>query len=61
MGLDDDDEDDDEHEQRRVTVIAKTGSHTRCDAAKLASSGLKPQAQRFLDVLRANPCQTPPP
>ena len=30
------------------------------DAKKLASSGLKAQAQRILDVLAANPYQTPP-
>jgi toxin YoeB len=30
------------------------------DAKKLASSGLKAQAQRLLDVLAANPYQTPP-
>jgi len=29
------------------------------DAKKLASSGLKAQAQRLLDVLAANPYQTP--
>jgi toxin YoeB len=31
------------------------------DAKKLASSGLKSQAQRLLGVLEANPYQTPPP
>ena len=31
------------------------------DAKKLASSGLKLKAQWLLDILRANPCQTPPP
>ena len=30
------------------------------DAKKLASSGLKAQAQRLLDVVAANPYQTPP-
>ena len=30
------------------------------DAKKLASSGLKAQAERLLDVLAANPYQTPP-
>ncbi len=30
------------------------------DAKKLASSGLKAQAQRLLDLLAANPYQTPP-
>ena len=30
------------------------------DGKKLASSGLKAQAQRLLDVLAANPYQTPP-
>ncbi len=31
------------------------------DAKKLARSGLKPQAQRLLDLLAQNPYQTPPP
>jgi len=31
------------------------------DAKKLASSGLKPRAQRLLDLLKRNPYQTPPP
>ena len=30
------------------------------DVKKLARSGLKPQAQRLLDILRKNPRQTPP-
>jgi toxin YoeB len=30
------------------------------DAKRLASAGLKAQAQRLLDVLAANPYQTPP-
>jgi Txe/YoeB family toxin of toxin-antitoxin system len=32
----------------------------RKDAKKLASSGLKPQAQRLLAVLAENPYRTPP-
>jgi Txe/YoeB family toxin of toxin-antitoxin system len=36
-------------------------SQARKDARKLASSGLKPQAERLLAVLAQNPCQTPPP
>ena len=32
----------------------------RKDAKKLASAGLKPHAQRLLDVLRGNPFQPPP-
>jgi toxin YoeB len=36
-------------------------SHARRDAKKLARSGLKPQAQRLLDLLACNPYQTPPP
>ncbi|MCY4565389.1 MAG: Txe/YoeB family addiction module toxin [Gammaproteobacteria bacterium] len=36
-------------------------SQTRKDAKKLASAGLKAQAQRLLDVIQANPCQNPPP
>ncbi len=31
------------------------------DAKKLASSGLKPQAQRLLDILKKNPYNKPPP
>ena len=31
------------------------------DAKKLASSGLKPKAQRLLEILKTNPCQNPPP
>ncbi len=31
------------------------------DAKQLARSGLKPRAQRLLDILRDNPYQTPPP
>ena len=31
------------------------------DARKLASSGFKPKAQRLLEILKANPYQTPPP
>ena len=31
------------------------------DAKKLASSNLKPQAKRILDILTINPYQNPPP
>ena len=31
------------------------------DAKKLASSNLKPQAQRLLDIITKNPFQNPPP
>ena len=31
------------------------------DARKIASSNLKPQAQRLLDILEKNPFQNPPP
>jgi Txe/YoeB family toxin of toxin-antitoxin system len=31
------------------------------DAQKLASAGLKPRAERLLQILRDNPYQTPPP
>ena len=31
------------------------------DAKKIASSNLKPQAQRLLDILARNPFQNPPP
>ena len=36
-------------------------SQAKRDAKKLARSGLKPQAQKLLDILAVNPCQTPPP
>jgi len=36
-------------------------SQVRKDAKKLASSGLKPKAERLLAVLAKNPYQTPPP
>jgi Txe/YoeB family toxin of toxin-antitoxin system len=31
------------------------------DAKKLASAGLKPKAQKLLEVIRENPFQNPPP
>ena len=31
------------------------------DASKIASSNLRPQAQRLLDLVAANPFQNPPP
>ena len=31
------------------------------DAKKLASSGMKPKAQRILEILAINPYQNPPP
>ncbi len=31
------------------------------DARKIASSNLKPQAQRLLDIIAKNPFQNPPP
>lgn len=31
------------------------------DAKKLASAGLKPKAQKLLDVIKKNPFQNPPP
>lgn len=36
-------------------------SQARRDAKKLARSGLKPQAQRLLNLLAKNPFQSPPP
>jgi toxin YoeB len=33
----------------------------RIDAKKIASSGLKPNAERLLKTLEKNPYQTPPP
>lgn len=31
------------------------------DAKKIAHSGLKPQAERILEILKQNPYQSPPP
>jgi len=36
-------------------------TQARRDAKKLARSGLKPQAQKLLDLLADNPYRTPPP
>jgi Txe/YoeB family toxin of toxin-antitoxin system len=36
-------------------------SQARRDAKKLARSGLKPQAERLLNILTRNPYQNPPP
>ena len=36
-------------------------TQARRDAKKLARSGLKPQAQKLLDVLARDPYRTPPP
>jgi toxin YoeB len=36
-------------------------SQARRDAKKLVKSGLRPQAERLLDILKNNPYQTPPP
>jgi toxin YoeB len=41
------------------TVVFTT--QARRDAKKLTRSGLKPQAQKLLDLLTHNPYQTPPP
>ena len=36
-------------------------TQARRDAKKLARSGLKPQAERLLEILKVNPYQIPPP
>ena len=36
-------------------------AQARRDAKKLLRSGLKPQAERLLEMIRVNPYQTPPP
>ena len=36
-------------------------SQARRDAKKLARSGLKPQAERLLEILKKDPYQAPPP
>ncbi|MHC4871405.1 MAG: Txe/YoeB family addiction module toxin [Planctomycetota bacterium] len=33
----------------------------RKDAKKLSASGLRPQAEKLLDIVKENPFQTPPP
>ncbi len=35
--------------------------HAKRDAKKLVRSGLKPQAERILSILREDPYRTPPP
>ena len=35
--------------------------HAQKDAKKIAHSGLKPQAERLLEIIRENPFQNPPP
>lgn len=35
-------------------------SHARKDAKKVAASGLRPQAQKLLDLLKEDPYRTPP-
>jgi toxin YoeB len=48
-------------ESRLVNWNLVYTSQAKKDSRKLASSGLKPQAQRLLALLAKNPCQTPPP
>lgn len=36
-------------------------SQAQRDARKLKAGGLKPKAERLLDIVRQNPFQTPPP
>ncbi len=36
-------------------------SQARRDAKKLSRSGLRPQAERLLEILKTNPYQAPPP
>ena len=35
--------------------------HAQKDALKIARAGLKPQAERLLEILKENPFQNPPP
>jgi len=35
-------------------------AQARKDAKKVAAAGLRPKAERLLDILRRNPCQSPP-
>ena len=40
-----------------IVVFTK---QARKDAKKLSASGLKSKAEAIIDILRENPCQTPP-
>jgi Txe/YoeB family toxin of toxin-antitoxin system len=44
-----------------VSWTLKFTKQAQKDAKKLASAGLKPKAQKLLEVLKANPFQNPPP
>ncbi len=35
--------------------------HAQKDAKKIAHSGLKPQAERLLEIIKENPFKNPPP
>jgi toxin YoeB len=35
--------------------------HAKKDAKKIARAGLRPQAERLLEILKKDPFQTPPP
>ncbi len=45
----------------RISTTLSPRAQALRDARKLARSGLKPKAQRLLEILRTNPCQEPPP
>ena len=35
--------------------------HAQKDAKKLSAAGLRPKAEKLIEILRKNPCQNPPP
>ncbi len=49
------------NESRLVSWTVVYTSQARRDAKKLARSGLRPSAERLLEILAKNPYQTPPP
>ena len=48
-------------ESRLVSWQLVYTTQARRDAKKLLRSGLKPQAERLLEIIKVNPYQTPPP
>lgn len=50
------------HEETRLVKWQLVYTQQACrDAKRLSRSGLKPKAQKLLDILASNPYQTPPP
>ena len=49
------------HGDRLVSWKLVYTKQAKRDAKKLSHSGLKPQAQKLLDIVKTNPYQNPPP